>query len=248
VTDKYAPRSAEKRLKNSIFFPSADSSTPPGAPIDRLGGHPQQAVRQLSIFTAKHSRPPLRRGYTLVEILCSVLIISIMSSLVMVNVGSTDSTTRVDRAAQLIIEAFRYARMLSMGHGQTTGASYQPTDAYGVQIDTTANTVTVYHTTWNAGTSQWNLPGTPVSNGLFGGGTYVINLNNYSACAGVVISAVQLTGTADTSANTSSPYYCQYRPFGNTENPGTNTAALTLSYGGASRTISIPSVGDAQEN
>ncbi len=189
-----------------------------------------------------------RGGYTLLEVLVTVLIIGIMSSLAMVDVGANDATTRLSRAAQAIIAAGRYARMQSMGHGQTSGASFQPTDAYGLQIDTNANTITVYHTTWNSATSTWSLPGTAVANNLLAGGTYVIHLNTDPAYAGVTISAVHLAGTADTSPNTASPYYCQYRPFGDTFNAGSNAATITLSYGGRSCSINIPTVGDPQEN
>ncbi len=193
------------------------------------------------------SRMP-RRGYTIIETLLAVLIISIISTLVLVNDGADDASTRLQRAAQTIISACRYARMLSMGHGQSSGANFQPTDAYGVQISTTANTVTVYHATYNTGTSKWTLPGTTVTDPLFSSGNCVINLNTDPAYAGVTITSVQLTGTADTSANTASPYYCQYRPFGDTFNPGLTTSAITLSYGGKSVTISIPAVGDPTEN
>jgi prepilin-type N-terminal cleavage/methylation domain-containing protein len=188
------------------------------------------------------------RGYTLIEVLVSVLIIGIISSLAMVDIGANDATTRLDRAAQAIVAAGRYARMQNMGHGQTSGTSFQPTDAYGLQFDTSANTIKVYHATWNSGTNAWSLPGTTMANSLLAGGSYVINLKTDPAYAGVTIAAVQMTGTADTSPNTSSPYYCQYRPFGDTFNAGSNGALITLSYGGKTCTITIPAVGDPQEN
>ncbi|HUO10103.1 MAG TPA: type II secretion system protein [Phycisphaerae bacterium] len=188
------------------------------------------------------------RGFTLLEMLCTVLIIGIISATVMVNAGTTDATTRLDRAAQAIIAACRYARTQSLGHGQTSGTSLQPTDAYGIQIDTSANTITVYHATWDSAHSRWSLPGTTVTDPLFGSGTCVINLSTFPGCSGVTISAVQLTGTSDTSTNTASPYYCQYRPFGDTLNYGSASAAITLSYGGQSCSVNIPKVGDPTEN
>jgi type II secretory pathway pseudopilin PulG len=189
-----------------------------------------------------------RSGYTIIETLLSVLIISIISTLVLVNTGNDDATTRLQRAAQTTIAALRFARMQSMGHGQSSGATFQPTDAYGVQIKTDSNTITVYHATYNSGTSKWTLPGTTLTDSLFPSGNCVINFNTDPAYAGVTISSVKLTGTADTSLNTASPYYCQYRPFGDTFNPGTTTAAITLSYGGESVSINIPAVGDPSEN
>lgn len=199
---------------------------------------------QTNILAARHPKG----GYTLLEVLIVVLIISIISSMSLVNVGANDATTRLGRAAQAIVAAVRYARMQSMGHGQTSGAGFQPTDAYGIQIDTNANTITVYHATWNASTGTWILPGTAVASGLFGGGICVLNLNTDPAYAGVRITAVQLAGTSDTSPNTSSPYYCQYRPIGDTLNAGSNAASITLSYGGTSCSINIPKAGDPQEN
>lgn len=205
-------------------------------------------INQVRTHTTTLPWPPAKRGFTLIEVLLTVLILAIISSLVLVDVTATDASMRLARAAQTIVSACRYARTQSMGHGQTTGASFQPTDAYGLQINTKTNTITVYQATWNSGTNKWTLPGTPVDDTLMSGGTYVIDLNTYTACAGVQISAVQLTGTADTSLNTASPYYCQYRPFGDTENPGTGAAAITLSYGGKSCSINIPAVGDPKEN
>ena len=194
---------------------------------------------------------PQRRAFTLLEVLLTVLIIGIISSMVAVNVSSGDASTRLDRAAQMIIAACRYARIQSLGHAQaayTTGANPQPqpTNGYGIQIDTAANTVTVYRANYIIPSSKWNLPGGAVSDSLFGTGTCVLSFNTLSTCAGVKITAVSLNGTSDTSANTASPYYCQYHPFGDALNYG--TTAITLSYGGQTRTVCIPQVGDATEN
>ncbi len=194
------------------------------------------------------SPPRRRRAFTLLEVLLTVLIIGIISSMVAVNVSSGDAATRLDRAAQMIIAACRYARIQSLGHSQAnlTGTTATPSNAYGIQIDTAANTVTVYRATYNTGTSKWNLPGTAVSDSLFGTGTCVLSFSTLATCSGVKITAVSLNGTTDTSANTSSPYYCQYHPFGDALNYG--STAITLSYGGQTRTINIPQVGDATEN
>jgi hypothetical protein len=181
-----------------------------------------------------------------------VLIIGIISSMVAVNVSAGDASTRLDRASQMIIAACRYARVQNMGHSSANVTLVgsdpvpQPTTAYGIQIDTAANTVTVYSANYNSVSGKWTLPGTAATDSLFGTGSAVINFNSQPTCAGVKITAVSLSGTSDTSANTASPYYCQYRPFGDALNYG--ATAITLSYGGQTRTINIPQVGDPTEN
>lgn len=183
-----------------------------------------------------------RAGFSLIEIMACLVIMGVVSSMVMVDSVSTDATERLDRAAQEVLSAVRYARVEATAHGQTVSGTLQPSDAYGVQFNTTADTVTVYHSTWNS--TSWSLPGTAVSNPMFSTGTYVLNLMTQPDCAGVTISAVNLCGTTDTSNNTASPYVCQFRPFGRAENYGT----ITLSYGTYTRTVTIPQVGDASEN
>ncbi|MGN6366791.1 MAG: prepilin-type N-terminal cleavage/methylation domain-containing protein [Phycisphaerae bacterium] len=200
-------------------------------------------LRHASVSTSRRLR-----GFTLLEVLLTVLIIGVISSMVMVNVSAGDASTRLDRAAQMIIAACRYARVQSLGHSQAnlTGTTAQPNNAYGIQINTAANTITVYRATYNTTNSKWNLPGSAVADSLLGSGSYVLDFNSLPTCQGVTISAVSLNGTSDTSANTSSPYYCQYRPFGDAINYG--STAITLSYGGQTRTINIPQVGDPTEN
>ena len=192
-----------------------------------------------------------RAGWSLIETMACLVIISVVSAMAVVNTDSQDVSSRLDRAAQEIVSALRYARMEAMGHGQTLGATTQPTDLfYGVQFDTDANTVTVYSTTWNSSTSTWTLPGTAMTGSdlIYAGGKYIINFNTDPDVQGVTITSVHLVGTSDTLANTVSPYVCQYKPFGEAENYGSATAAITISYAGSTRTISIPQIGDAYEN
>jgi prepilin-type N-terminal cleavage/methylation domain-containing protein len=189
-----------------------------------------------------------RRAFTLIETLITVLIISVISSLVLVNVSSVDATSRLDRAAQHVIAALRYARIQSLSHSQTLTGSSQPSDAYGVYFNTASNTVTVFHSTWNAARNRYVYPGNTVSNSLIQGGLYVVNLNTQSDCAGVKITSVSLAGSSDTRWNVRSPYVCQFRPMGTTPNYGLVPEAITLTYGGCTCTISIPPVGDPQVN
>ncbi|HWB54248.1 MAG TPA: prepilin-type N-terminal cleavage/methylation domain-containing protein [Tepidisphaeraceae bacterium] len=183
-------------------------------------------------------------GFTLIEVMASVTILAIASGLVIVNCAASDSTERLDRAADQVVAALRFARVEAMGHGNAVSGTDQPQTEYGVSFDTSANTVTVYSTTWNSG---WGTHST-VSSDMYTGGSYVIDFDNQVDVKGVTISSVHLTGSSDTQDNTSSPYVCQYTPFGQAENYGSQTAAITLSYGGYTRTISIPQVGDASKN
>lgn len=192
-------------------------------------------------------------GFSLIETMASITLISICSAMVVVDNSATDATQRLDRAADEVVSALRYARAEAMGHGElvysSTPPTTRPSDVYGVSVDTTNNKVTVYHSnTWNAVSSTWGLPGTAVSSLLYGSGTYVIDFNKEPEVEGVTISAVNLTGTSDTQANTASPYVCQYLPMGECENYGSATAAITLSYGGYTRTITVPQIGDASKN
>jgi prepilin-type N-terminal cleavage/methylation domain-containing protein len=204
--------------------------------------------RRCSFSAGPGGRGGSRSAFTLIETLMTVIIISVISSLVLVNVSTVDATSRLDRAAQHIIAALRYARIESLSHSQTVSGSSQPSDGYGVYFNTVSNTVTVYHTTWNPARNRYFYPGTTVINSLIAGGSYVVNLNTQSDCAGVKISSVRLNGTSDTRWNTRSPYACQFRPMGTTPNYGQVPEAITLTYGGRTCTISIPPVGDPQVN
>jgi Tfp pilus assembly protein FimT len=175
-----------------------------------------------------------------------VAIMAIVSGLVLVQNQTVNDTERLDRAADEVVAALRYARIEAMGNGSTISGTSQPTTAFGVSFDTTANTVTVYKTSFSG--SAWTLPGTAVSCTMYPSQTYVINFATQPEVQGVTISSVSVNGTTDTQTNTKSPYICQYLPFGEAENYGSANAAITLSYDGKTRTISVPQVGDATKN
>jgi type IV fimbrial biogenesis protein FimT len=200
----------------------------------------------MRLSTGKHRSR--RIGLTLVETMASVAIIGIVSGLALVQNENSDATQRLDRAADEVVAALRYARIEAMGHGTTVANTSQPDTAYGVSFDTKANTVTVYTTSYNSGASVWTLPGTTVSSTMYSTQTYVINFATQTEVAGVTISAVNLKGTTDTQTNMGSPYVCQYLPFGESENYGNATDAITLSYDGKTRTINVPQIGDATKN
>jgi Tfp pilus assembly protein FimT len=180
--------------------------------------------------------------------MASVAIMAIVSGMVVVPNENSDATERLDRAADEVVAALRYARIEAMGHGSTVANTSQPNTAYGVSFNTTANTVTVYQSSYNSGTSTWTLPGTTVGCTMYPTQTYVINFATQPEVEGVTISAVNLKGTTDTQTNTASPYVCQYLPFGEAENYGNSTTSITLSYDGKTRTINVPQIGDATKN
>ncbi|HEY1683337.1 MAG TPA: prepilin-type N-terminal cleavage/methylation domain-containing protein [Tepidisphaeraceae bacterium] len=198
-------------------------------------------------LSSKKVRPGYR-GFSLIEMMASLVIISMVSGMVLVENQNTDDSQRLDRAADEVVAALRYARIEAMGHCTTVSATTQPSTAYGVAFDTAANTVTVYYTSYNSSFNIWTLPGTAASCAMYSGQSYVINFNSQPEVEGVSISSVNLKGTTDTKTNTASPYVCQYLPFGECENYGNSTAAITLSYDGITRTISVPQIGDASKN
>jgi Tfp pilus assembly protein FimT len=156
-----------------------------------------------------------RRGYSLLEVLMTVIIIQIISSMAIVSVSNVQPTEQLAMAGQQMVVALRYARMLAMTSGQTAG----------VEFDTINNTVRVFQ-----GDTQATAP-----NSLIAGGSYIINLNTQSEISGVML------GQALISQNTSSPYCVTFGKLGGT----TNNGYVTLQYGGLSKTVSIPLVGEA---
>lgn len=177
----------------------------------------------------------------------AVAILAIVSGLVIVQNQSTDDTERLDRAADEVVAALRYARTEAMANCATEAATTQPTTAFGVAFDTSANTVSVYNVGY--GTTSWNLSSKQtVSCTMYPTQTYLIDFASQPEVQGVTISSVSLGGTADTQANTASPYVCQYLPFGEAENCASSSGSVTLSYDGRTRTITIPYVGEATKN
>ena len=131
-------------------------------------------------------------GFTLVEIMACMAIMAIVSGMVLVQNQTVNDTERLDRAADEIVAALRYARIEAMGNASTIAGTTQPQYAFGVAFDTTANTVTVYKTSYNV--SAWTLPGTAVGCTMYPTQTYVINFATQPEVQGVAISSVHLTG------------------------------------------------------
>jgi Tfp pilus assembly protein FimT len=156
-----------------------------------------------------------RRAYSLLEVLITVLIIQIISSMVLVNVSSVQSTERLTRAAEQIVIAMRYARMVAMTSGQSAG----------VEFDKSGNSFRVFQ-----GSSA-----VTASNALMSGGTYAVDFDTEPNLSGVTIYDVSIAGSS------TNPYRVTFGNLGGT----TNSGYITLSYGSNQKKIKVPLVGDA---
>jgi len=159
---------------------------------------------------------PRRRGYSLIEMLITILIIQIISTMVVVNVSSVTAGEKAQRAAEQLIYATRYARMLAMTSGTTAG----------VEFDTASNTVRVF-----TGSTF-----TTAANSMFTNNQYSFDYDTHNDFAGTRIIGAQL------SAQSTNPYRVTYGTLGGTNNNG----FVTIQYGTVQKTVSIPLVGEAK--
>src|SRR6476660_9074196 len=97
-----------------------------------------------------------RRGFTAMEMLVVLIIMSIVTVLGIDSVATFEANQRSERAARGCLAFFRYARNLAL----TTGKSAK------VQVDTTNHTLAVY---WMSNGSSWDA--TPVSANFVSGGS-----------------------------------------------------------------------------
>ena len=81
--------------------------------------------------STRRSAPAARRGYSLLEVLCVIVIIQLISGMVVVNVSNVQDNEKLSRASEQIIVAFRYARILAMSTGQPAGVEF---DAVGNKV------------------------------------------------------------------------------------------------------------------
>jgi prepilin-type N-terminal cleavage/methylation domain-containing protein len=157
---------------------------------------------------------PGRRGYSLLEVLITVLIIHIISGIVVVNVSNIQTSEKLSRAGEEVIAAARYARMLAMTTGQTAG----------IEFDSSTNQVRVFQ-----GASV-----ATAANSLIPGGFYILNFNTRSEVLGVRTTAATIVGS------TTNPYRVTFGTLGGTN----NTGSITLSYGSQPKIVQVPAVGD----
>src|SRR4051812_48054706 len=84
--------------------------------------------------TSMRAPRPRARGFTMLELMLVVLIMSILSVAGMDAISSFEANQRADRAARESLTAFRFARGLAM----TTGKKAK------VVVDTAARTISIY--------------------------------------------------------------------------------------------------------
>jgi prepilin-type N-terminal cleavage/methylation domain-containing protein len=149
--------------------------------------------KHLPSFADRMPRFPIVRAFTFVEVLCCLLVLSIIAFLGADFIGDTEASLRSEHAAQEALGAVRYARMESI----TTGTSYT------VRFDTSARTISVLDSSLNVATQR-----------LLAGGTFVIDLSNRRDLTGTTFTAA-VTGDA------ANPYDVKFGPTGSTANPGT---------------------------
>lgn len=158
------------------------------------------------------------RGFTLLEVMIAVTILAIMATLGLDMIADNDAAMRAERAARECVAAIRAARTLAI----TTGANA------GVEFNVGQKKFHVYGA---------NTPGTPVSNSLCAGGTYIVSLTTNRELSGVTMQ-VALNGVS------TDPGDLQFTPRGATANDG----SVTFTYGGRTRVVTIPIVGDPTMN
>jgi type II secretory pathway pseudopilin PulG len=144
-----------------------------------------------------------------------MMVVVILGITATISVDYLAKTEAALRADRAAREAVTALRYARM-MSVTTGGTY------GVEFDTTNKRFQVFHTTGS------NV----VTQSLAGGGTYVINLTN-----------TELNGTTMTvtiTGDATNPYDLTYNGLGST----TNTGTVVFSYGGYTKTVTIPAVGD----
>lgn len=159
---------------------------------------------------------PRRHGFTLVEIMLVVLIMSIIAVLGMDAIAEFESSQRADRAARESLVFFRLARNLAM----TTGKKAK------VAVDTSNRTVSVF---WQSNGTAYDA--TAYTNGMTGSGTSVLNLNNAREVVGTTV-ALNPSGTT----------YFEYSALGTSAQTGT----VSFTYGGKTKSLVVANVGDPQ--
>lgn len=159
-------------------------------------------------------------GYTLIEMLLVVLILQIISAMVVVRVSAVTTQQELAAAAQQVVNAARYARMLAMSTGQTSG----------VQFDLTNQTITCY--------DNGSYAAAPCA--MFGSNTYVLDLPTYTGLGGTTIKDVENCPA------TGQQYDCSYGPLGSLANADSDSlpVLVTLSLNGETRVVTIPALGE----
>jgi Tfp pilus assembly protein FimT len=183
---------------------------------------------ELRPYSSLCRRPaPRRRGYSLIEVLLTSLIIQIIAGMVSVSVSSVAATERTNYAGQETVTALRYARQLA----QTDGVPC------GVIFDSANQQIKVFR-----GTTS-----TIATNNAIPGGQYIINLTQQANTTGVKITSISLTGPAQNAIVT-------YGNIGTSSGVAkglgstVNTGFVVLSDGNAATKVWIPAAGEPTLN
>lgn len=173
-------------------------------------------MRKYCTIFVRPGARPNRPAFTVMELMLVMLIMAILAVLGMDAIAEFEAAQRADRAARESLAFFRLARNLAM----TTGKKAK------VVVDTSGKTVSVY---WQSNGTSYDT--TAYTNNMVSGGTSVLNLTN----------ARELTGTS-VSLNPSGTTYFEYSALGNCAQTGT----VSFTYGGKSKSLVVPNVGDPQ--
>jgi prepilin-type N-terminal cleavage/methylation domain-containing protein len=168
-------------------------------------GHP------LPIFRA---RRPARPAFTLIELMLTLLIMSIIAVLGMDAISEFEATQRPERAARESLAFFRSARNIAM----TTGKKAK------VVINTANRTVSIY---WQKNGSTYDT--NPYATSMTATGTAVLNLNSNR----------ELVGTSVTVTPATTPEF-EYSALGTCDKKG----QVYFSYGGRTKYLDVKFVGD----
>jgi Tfp pilus assembly protein FimT len=161
-----------------------------------------------------------RGGYSLIEMLLTIMLVQFIGALVSVQVSSATAVERGDYAGQELITALRYARQLALTKGTPCG----------VILDDTNQKFSVFQTTTS------NI----VNNSAIGG-PYTVNFKTQSNCLGTTFNSITLSGGGK---------IVTYGKIGATSNlprglgSTTNNGIIILKCGTATHTINIPEAGE----
>ncbi len=164
----------------------------------------------------RRGRTPGRRGFTLVELMMVLLIMSIVALMGMDAIAEFEAAQRADRAARESLAFFRMARNLAL----TTGKKAK------VAVDTTNRTVSVF---WQSNGTSYDA--TAYSSSMTATGAMVLNLNNARELAGTTITL-----------NPGGTTYFEYSALGTCA----QTGSVSYTYGGKTKTLAVANVGDPQ--
>lgn len=139
-----------------------------------------------NFFSKKISTHEYTKGFTLAEMLITIGIIVLMSTVVLFNYGSFNSDLAVTNLAYDIALTIRQAEYYGIG-AKSQGGSFSL--AYGVHFNTTtgANTTYTIYTTDASGPSAY--AGTGIQSFTLNNGNYIAGVKSIDSCSSNISSA-----------------------------------------------------------